>query len=155
MASVHRRSQAIAAEMRQLEADDRATEAELQRTLSQITRLLSDQPCEPEPEPEVEPDEDGPELARTLTQEVFTRLVEHPNLSEGERARVRAAARRDCARARGRMACCYITYQRSRARALRAAMLGGCANCGESVRSLLPSCAGVSGMNNDRSSLPS
>jgi hypothetical protein len=92
-------SEAITAEMRTLEAQDRETETELRQTLSEIERLQRSQPCEPEPEPEPEPEaaasaardgEDGPELARTLTQEVFSRLVEHPNLSEEERARVRA-----------------------------------------------------------------
>ncbi len=97
-------SEAIVAEMRHLEAHDREMETELRQTLSQIERLQRGQPCEPEPEPEpaqaavaARDADDGPELARTLTQEVFSRLVEHPNLSEEERARVRAlgVARRE------------------------------------------------------------
>ena len=87
----------IAAEMRNLDAQDRATEAELRRTLSQIERLQRGQSCEPEPEPEPEQegaasDEDAAELSRTLTQEVFSRLSEHPQLSEAEREHVRALA---------------------------------------------------------------
>ena len=85
----------IAAEMRRLEAQDRATEAELRRTLSQIVRLQRGQSRVPEPEPEQEraaSDEGGAELARTLTQEVFSRLAEHPQLSEAEREHVRSLA---------------------------------------------------------------
>ena len=79
----------VAAEVKRLAAEERAADAELRATLSQIAALQS---CgEPEPESEPEPDDD-PALARTLTQEAYSRLVEHPKLSAAERERVRSVA---------------------------------------------------------------
>jgi hypothetical protein len=79
----------VAAEVQRLAAEERAADAELRATLSQIAELQS---CgEPEPEPEPEPDAD-PALVRTLTQEAYSRLVEHPKLSAAERERVRSVA---------------------------------------------------------------
>eukprot|EP01045_Picozoa_sp_COSAG04_P024438 COSAG04_NODE_3049_length_3236_cov_26.473063_2_plen_303_part_00 len=85
----------IAQELIRLAAEEAAVDKELHRTLSDIARLESrgSRELEPEPEPEPEPERDREapsQLARSLTQDVFSRLLEHPGLSKAERSGLRS-----------------------------------------------------------------